>query len=200
MPRVVEIIGVSVSRRRLLLLGTVALVSAACAPSSPSPTQTTVALPPDFDGWRQEAEGMLSDVLKSLRTFDDFQAFRVTTAESSGMKLASELMWDPPTSAAWDEATHVTRGLAGRAEQLFQAVTTAQLDPSLWRQQRDIADATHAFLDLGDALVAYRDRVDVVPPGDASTALALLDASWAQWSTVAARWGTSRAEPILCAA
>jgi hypothetical protein len=142
---------------------------------------------------------MLSDVLEALRTFDDFQAFRVTTTTDSGMRLASELTWDPPTSAAWDEATHVTRGLKGRAQQLFQAVTTAQLDPSLWREQRRLADATHDLLDLGDALSAYRDRVDQLPPGDASGALVLLDQSWAQWDAVAARWGTGRAEAMACA-
>ena len=39
---------------------------------------------------------MLSDSLEALRTFDNFQAFRVTTAGSSSMKLGSELVWDPP--------------------------------------------------------------------------------------------------------
>ena len=92
----------------------------------------------------------------------------------------------------------MTRGLRGRAEQLFQAVTTAHLDPSLWREQRDIADATHDLLDLGDALAAYRERVDVLPPGDGSNALSLLDNGWAHWDAVAARWGTSRGEPIAC--
>lgn len=141
---------------------------------------------------------MLSDSLGALRTFDVFQAFRVTTASDSGMKLASELDWDPPSSDAWDEATHVTRGLHGRAEQLFQAVTTAQLDPSLWREQRSMADATHDLLDLGQALAAYRERVDVLPPGDASNTLSLLDKAWIQWDGVAGRWGMSRGELVSC--
>ena len=74
----------------------------------------TAALPADFAGWNQEARGILSDGLETLRAFDVFQAFRVSTAAQSSMRLGSELAWDPPTSAAWDEATHVARGLHGR--------------------------------------------------------------------------------------
>jgi hypothetical protein len=138
--------------------------------------------------------------LESLRTFDVFQAFRVSTATESRMRLGSELEWDPPTSAAWDEATHVTQGLRGRAEHLFLSVTSSRIDPSLWREQRSLADAVHDLVDLGDALSAYRSRVAVLAPGDASSALGLLDQAWAQWDTAAVRWGLSRAEPIECAA
>ncbi len=123
----------------------------------------------------------------------------MSTAAQSGARQANELVWDPPTSATWDEATHVTRGLRGRAQQLFESVTTTKIDPSLWREQRRLADATHDLLDLGDALGAYRNRVDVLPPGDAGNALSLLDRAWAQWDTAAARWGISRAESIDCA-
>jgi hypothetical protein len=78
-------------------------------------------------------------------------------------------------------------------------VTTTKIDPSLWREQRRLADATHDLLDLGDALGAYRNRVDVLPPGDADNALKLLDQAWAQWDSAAARWGIARAQPIDCA-
>jgi hypothetical protein len=186
--------------RRALLFGAFTCLVAACARAKPRPPATVAARPPDFDRWNQEAQGMLSDVLETLRTFDNFQAFRVSMTDGSNMRLAAELAWDPPTGAAWDEATHVTRGLHGRAEQLFQAVTTARLDPDLWRDQRDIADATHGLLDLSDRLSAYRERIDFLPSGDAAAALRLLDNSWAQWDTVAARWGASRAELLRCSA
>jgi len=160
-----------------------------------------VAVPPpaDFDPWNQEAHGILSDVLQSLRTFDVFQAFRVSTAATSGSRLVNELAWDPPTGAAWDEATHVARGAHGRAEQLFQAITLATVDPALWREQRAVADAAHDLLDLADALAAYSDRLGALPPGDASSALGLLDRAWRQFDAAAARWGTSRSESIVCA-
>ena len=48
-------------------------------------------------------------------------------------------------------------------------MTTTRIDASLWREQRQLADATHDLLDLGDRLGAYRNRVDVLPPGDAGT-------------------------------
>ena len=158
----------------------------------------TLEPPADVDRWNQEAQGILSDVLQTLRTFDDFQAFRASTASGSSMRLASELAWDAPTSAAWDEATHVSRGVHGRADQLFTVVTTSRIDSNQWRTQRTLADATHDLLDLGDALGAYRDRVDALSPGDASGALSLLNTAWAQWDAAAARWGTSRAESIGC--
>jgi hypothetical protein len=103
------------------------------------------------------------------------QAFRVSTATKSSARLHAELVWDPPTSAAWDEATHNTRGLRERADLLFTAVTTARIDPNLWRDQRSLGQATHNLLDLANALGAYRDRVGGMPPGDGSAALALLD-------------------------
>ena len=173
------------------------LLAAACSrTTTPPPVEPTVAPSLDVDPWNQEAKGILSDVLQTLRTFDDFQAFRVSTATDSNMRLASELVWDAPTSAAWDEATHVTRGVHGRAEQLFNVVTSARIDPNLWRSQRALADATHDLLDLGDVLGAYRDRVDALPLGDASAALPLLNKAWAQWDVAAARWGISRSELI----
>jgi hypothetical protein len=186
--------------RRFFLLSCVAATATACARTTPRPpAPTAVALPPDFAGWNQEARGILSDGLETLRAFDVFQAFRVSTAAQSDARQANELVWDPPTSATWDEATHVTRGLHGRAQQLFESVATTKIDPSLWREQRRLADATHDLLDLGDALGAYRNRVDVLPPGDAGNALSLLDRAWAQWDTAAARWAISRAESIDCA-
>jgi len=194
---------VRIGRRRLLkglVLGTAWVGAAACARPSPPSSAPAAALPADFDRWNQQGQGILSDVLASLRTFDSFQAFRVSTAAQSSMRMGSELAWDPPTSAAWDEATHVARGVRARAEQLIQAITVASVDPALWREQRATADAAHDLLDLGDALGAYGDRLGPLPPGDASTALGALDKAWRQWEAAADRWGTSRAEMIVCAA
>jgi hypothetical protein len=186
--------------RRLFLISCVAASATACSRAAARPpAPTAVALSPDFAAWNQEARGILSDGLETLRAFDVFQAFRVSTAAQSGTRLPAELAWDPPTSAAWDEATHVTRGLHGRAAQLFESVTTSRIDPGLWREQRKLADATHDLLDLGEALGAYRNRIDVLPPGDAANALGLLDQAWARWDTAAAQWGIGRAEPIQCA-
>jgi len=185
-------------RRRSLLFSSTVLLAGACGRLTPPPAAPKPAPTLDIEPWNQEAQGILSDVLNTLRTFDDVQAFRVSTASESPMRLTSELAWDAPTSAAWDEATHVTRGLHGRADHLFTAVTTARIDPNLWRNQRVLADATHDLLDLADALGAYRDRVDTLPPGDASGALTLLDIAWARWDAAAARWSISRAESIGC--
>jgi hypothetical protein len=184
--------------RRSLLLSLLTLVAGACGRSTPRAPAPRAALSAEFDRWNQEARGILSDGQETLRTFDVLQAFRVSTAAESSMRLGSELAWDPPTSATWDEATHVTRGLHGRAGQLFLDVANARIDQALWREQRDFTDAAHDLVSLGSALEAYRNRVDLLPPGDASNALGLLDAAWAQWDVAAARWGLSRAEPIPC--
>jgi hypothetical protein len=186
--------------RRAFLISSLAFSATACTRVMPRPpVPTAVALPVDFERWNQEARGILSDGLETLRAFDVFQAFRVSTAAQSSLSQAAQLAWDPPTSGVWDEAIHVARGLHGRAEQLFQSVTTTKIDPSLWREQRRTADATHALLELGDRLGAYRDRLNVLPPGDATNALGLLDQAWTQWDTAAALWGLGRAEPIDCA-
>jgi hypothetical protein len=158
-----------------------------------SPTST-----PAVDGWNADAGAMLVDALKTLRTFDGFAAFRVSTTPASGMRSAAELVWDPPTSAAWDDATHVARGLHSRADQLFQAITSTQVDQGVWREQRLIADVVSDIRLVGDALATYRDRIDGLPPGDASGALTLLDRAWAQWEATAARLGLPRAENIAC--
>ena len=188
------------STRRSFLLGLVSLLASACARvaprAAPPPAQATT---PELDAWNTEAQAMLSDALQTLRTFDVYAAFRVTTAPGdSGQRPPSSLMWDPPTSAAWDEANHVTRGLHGRADQLFQAITKAQIDPARWREQRALADATHDLQDLGDALQAYRARIDALPPGDASASFKLLDSAWTLWEVIAGRFGVSRGEQIEC--
>lgn len=143
---------------------------------------------------------MLTDGISTLRTYDVYQAFRVASAADSGRRGAAELAWDPPTPAAWDEATHVTRGLRNRAEQLFNAVTTssARTDSSLWRERRALADSVNELLSLGQRIAAYRARLDVLPPGDATAALDLLDRAWNQWDVAAARWGLARGELITC--
>jgi hypothetical protein len=151
-----------------------------------------------LDAWTSEARTILSEALESLQVFDDFQAFRVSTAASSSMRLAAELGWDPPTGAAWDAATRIAGGLHGRADVLYQAISDARLDPNVWRERRKFADAAHDLVDLADALAAYRARVNTLPPGDAAPALSLLDTAWAQFDATAGRWGISRSEPIRC--
>jgi hypothetical protein len=188
--------------RRGFLLGalTFAAFSASCVrvperaalPSTPAAT-------PELDGWRGQATAMLGDALQTLRSFDVFAAYRISTTPDSGRRSNAELVWDPPTGAEWDAATHVAHSLRGRADQLFQAVTNAQVDASIWREQRTLADVAHDIGDLSDALAAYRDRLDGLRPGDASAALALLDNAWANWEQIADRIGLSRAEAINCA-
>ena len=186
--------------RRGFLIGTLGvLATGACArvPVRPTPPPAPTSTP-ELDAWNAEARGMLSDALQALRTLDVFAAYRVSVAAESGMRLPSALAWDPPTSAAWDEMTHVVRGFHGRADQLFLAVTATQIDPLLWREQRVLADATHDLLGLGDALLAYRDRIDRLGQGDGSGALGLLDKAWEQWDATAARFGLARGEAIAC--
>src|SRR6266702_2575973 len=94
--------------RRFFLLSCAAATASACARTAPRPpAPTAMPLPADFGGWNQEARGILSDGLETLRAFDVFHAFRASVAAQSGTALA----WDPPSSAAWNEASHVTRGL-----------------------------------------------------------------------------------------
>jgi hypothetical protein len=186
-----------VIRRRVLLGLLIAGVGSACVPVSPRLEATPgLASSPAVDEWRASALAMIGDALTTLRTFDSFAAYRVSVTPSSALRTPSILAWDPPTGAAWDDATHVSRGLHDRANQLFLAITTARIDASLWRTQREMADATHDVIDLGDALRAYRDRIDRLPPGDASGALDLLDRAWARWDAIAVRWQTGRAEAI----
>jgi hypothetical protein len=184
------------TRRDLLLATAAALVASACVqpPERPGPTPPAI-LPPEFDVWDREAAGMLSDALNALRTFDVFMAYRVTTPASNA-RTPFDLDWDPPSSAAWNEATHVVQGLHARADQLFQAVRSARIDPSLWREQRALDENVHTLLDLGIILASYRERLDTLPPGDAASVSSLLDRAWAQWTDCAARWDLTRAEPI----
>ena len=186
------------SSRRSFFASLLSILAAACvrAPSPPArpalPTST-----PELDSWRSQASLMLVDALGTLRTFEVFAAYRIANAPSSDWRPVSTLAWDPPTGPAWDEATHLARGLHGRADQLVQAITTAQLDPNLWREQRALADQVHDLLDVGDALKAYRDRIDR-EFGDATGALSLLDTAWLRWDAAAARFGLDRFESIGC--
>ncbi len=149
--------------------------------------------------WEREAKAILSDALETLRTFEVFAAFRVASAGQPDRRAPNELAWDPPGFRAWDEATHVARGLHGRSEQLLQSIATRQLDASQWREQRDWAQWAHDLLDLGDALDAYRGRAERLGAGtDATEALDVLDRAWARFDAAAANWGVSRAELIGC--
>ena len=182
--------------RRDLLLVSATLLAGACVQPPERLSQTTPSsLPPEFDAWNREAMGMLSDALNALRTFDVFMAYRVTTADSN-TRTPHDLDWDPPSSGDWNEATHVVQGLHARADQLFQAVRSAHIDPSLWREQRALDENVHTLLDLGVIVAMYRERLDTLPPGDAASVAGLLDRAWAQWTDCAARWDLSRAEPI----
>jgi hypothetical protein len=186
-------------RRRLLLNAVMLAVASACArvpervAGPPTPDVT-----PDLDAWRGAAIAMLTDGLQTLRTFEVFSAYRVSITPNSDRRTASELVWDPPTGSDWDLATHVAHGLRGRSDQLFQAITTATVDASVWRDQRLLADVAHDVGGVGDALAAYRDRLDGLKPGDAAGALSLLDDAWGRWEQTAARLGLGRAEPIGC--
>ncbi|MBV9581199.1 MAG: hypothetical protein JO057_21670 [Chloroflexi bacterium] len=192
------------THRRAFLHGiVVALAAGACTQISQqqaAPDEPTATTTPQLDAWHADARGILQDGLRALRTFDDFVAYRVSTTPSSGMRSAAELVWDPPTGAAWDDATHVAHGMHGRADQLFQAITTTQVDQSVWREQRAIADIAVDIRGVGDALAMYRDRLDELAPGDTSGVLSLLDRAWTQWAAAAARLGLSRTEAIACAA
>jgi hypothetical protein len=184
---------------RRTLLTTLPVLAAACIRQPPRPSVPTATPTGDFDPLYREAQGALTDALETLRTFDTFQAFRVSTAAQTTMRLPSELVWDAPRAAEWDEAKHVARGLRGRADQLFMATTNLRVDTSQWRERRALADATADVIRVADALAAYSARIDTLPPGDASGALSLLDTAWAQWEVAAGRWGLTRAEAVSCA-
>jgi hypothetical protein len=162
---------------------------------APTAAPTSVA---EIEAWSAAARAMLADALAALRTFEDFAAYRVSITAGSGLRSAASLVWDAPGGTDWDNATHTSRSLHDRATQLFQAITTSSIDSVDWRAQREMADASNDLVDLGEALHAYRDRVDRLPPGDAAGGLELLDTAWSRWDAVAARWGTARAESISC--
>jgi len=184
-------------RRDVLLLGVLALDACVRPVPRPGPAQSSGPLPQE-PRWEQEAHGLLSDGRETLLTFEVFAAYRLSNADGSA--APAQLTWDPPTSAAWDEATHVVRGFRGRAEQLMQQLSTTAVDTNTWRARRELAEAVHGLLDLGDALVAYRMRIDLLSPGgDGSSARHLLDAAWSAWEANAQRWGVSRGELIGCA-
>jgi hypothetical protein len=186
--------------RRTFLYGVLTVLAAGGCVRVPESQAVPSAAPStsQIDAWNAEARAMLQDGLRTLQTFDNFAAFRVSTTDSSGMRSAAELVWDAPTGAAWEDATHVARGLHGRADQLFQAITSTQVDQSVWREQRMLADVVADIRLVGDSLASYRDRVEWLPPGDASGALTLLDRAWAQWQATAGRIGLGRAESMGC--
>src|SRR5690242_2765270 len=101
------------SRRTFLAAAITALAASACGLSQVRPAPPTPAPPtsPDLDAWTTQAQTMLADALQTLRTFDAFAAFRISTTPTSGVRSSSELLWDAPTGKDWDSATHVARGL-----------------------------------------------------------------------------------------
>src|SRR5262249_38821976 len=120
-------------RRRQLLMG-LSLVAIACGRITQKVVPTlTPSLPPELNTWREEIRGMLADALAALRTSDVLAAYRTAFTPGSSLRLPAGLAWDPPTGKAWNAATHVSQGLYGRADQLLGAVTTASIDPTLWR-------------------------------------------------------------------
>jgi hypothetical protein len=191
------------SRRRFLFLlagASVGLVSACVQAPRRGASLTAPATTPELDGWRAQANALLADGLQTLRTFESFAAYRASVTAASDRRSGAELVWDPPTGAEWDAATRVAHGLRGRADQLFQAITRTQVDLSVWREQREMADVVGDVGGVGDALGAYRDRLDALRPGDAAGALSLLDDAWSKWDRTAERLGLARSEAIDCAA
>lgn len=191
-------------RRRGLLLSALGLLGAGCvsgAASTRAPLSVETPTPSSVDvsPWTQEAQAILTTVLAALRTFDDFHAFRATHADESSIRLGAELVWDPPTGQAWDDATRTARSMRPRANQLFTTIRTTPFSEAEWRQQRDMADAAHELVDLADMLAAYRDVVDTLGNGDASGTIPVLDRTWTQFDTAAERWSFSRSEAIGCA-
>ena len=184
------------TRRHFLVSAIASVTAAACGRVTEPATRPALVSAPEFEAWKAQAYAMVNDSLQTLRTFEVFAAYRAAGVTQSDQRPPNTLAWDPPTGVAWDEATHVARGLHGRADQLVLAITTAQIDPGLWREQRTLADQVHDLLDAGDALRAYRDRIDRIPPGDAASALPLLDRAWLQWEAAAARFGLGRSEAI----
>jgi hypothetical protein len=182
-----------VGRRQFLLgLGAGTLLSA-CAPPAPRPTPPLAVIPADQRAaWEQEAHAVLSDAIDTLRTFDILIAFR----SSRGRDTGPELTWDPPPTSDWQEATHVTTGMRGRADRLLQAIGNASVDAAAWRERRDVAAAADDLLDLADALGTCRERVEA--GGDEGETIRLLDATWARWDQVASGWNVTRAEAIAC--
>jgi hypothetical protein len=188
------------ARRRWLLLAMLISAGSACVRPGGRPAAVATPVPPD-PRLQGEALGMLSDAQETLQVFDAFAAFRISTAIESGLRTARELPWDPPSIEAWRQATQVARSLRGRADRLFLAVADSRIEAGAWRERRSTADAAHSLIGLGDALAAYRDRVDFLSPGgDGTGAIALLDEAWQAWERSAAAWGQSRTESIGCAA
>jgi hypothetical protein len=168
------------------------------APRAPD-AETPAVTPPGADTWRNEAQAILSDGLQALQTLTVFAAFRISNATSSDLRSLSELPWDPPTSADWDEATHNARALHGRAEHLLQTISTSQVEASYWRERRDRAEAANGLIEMSDAIAAYRDRIDhLFPGGDSSGTLDALDRAWTAWDSSAAAWGVRRSELLGC--
>jgi hypothetical protein len=187
------------SRRSWLLLAT-ATVASACTRPQPRVVPLEPPTPPELGPFQQEAREILSDALQTLRGFEVFGAFRVSSAESSGRRGTTDLSWDPPARGAWDEAIHVTQGLAARAEQLFNHITQAQVDRAAWREQRRMAERTSGLIELGQALAAYREAINGLSPASDGTQLwDMLDRLWERWNANAAEWGVDRAESVACA-
>ena len=180
-------------RRQFLAGASAWALMTGCARPAARATPEPVTIPNEQRAaWEQEAHAVLSDAIDTLRTFDILVAYRSSRGRDSG----PELTWDPPLTADWQEAAHVTTGMRGRADHLLQAIGSASIDPSAWRERRDIAAAAHDLLDLADALGACRERVEA--GADEGETARMLDATWTRWDQVASRWNITRAEPIAC--
>jgi len=185
--------------RRGLLVAVGALAAAGCTSITPRAHVPSPPTPAEFAPWRREAREILSDALDTLRAFEDYAAFRVSTADESARRGTTDLSWDPPRIAIWSEALHVAEGLGGRADQLFQRAVNTQVDRAAWREQRDIADMAHELVVLGESLKAYRGVIEQLPAlTDGTETWAQLDRLWAQWAANAANWNATRTELIGC--
>ncbi len=186
--------------RRLVLIEALAALGWACQRPAPRPTATATRIAPEaFSGWQREAREILSDALQTLRTFEGYLAFRANNVRTGNQDGPVELAWDPPTRMQWAEALHVSEGLRGRAQQLFLAIARSEVNPAAWREQRDWAQSAQELVDLGDALNAYRARLERIPADSrAMDTQDALDQVWARWESSASQWGASRVERIAC--
>jgi hypothetical protein len=187
--------------RRTALLVLASGLGAACARPTPRPTPPPEA--PDtsaLDAWDAEAQDVLAKALGVLHTFDTFSAYRISRVNNSSLRSPRELVWDPPTTAEWADAQDSARSLKARAGSLFQAVSTANIDPNLWRERRVLAAASRSLADMTNWLVSYQEAVATLErESDGSRALPSLSKAWEQWEASSAYWSVDTTEAIGCA-
>jgi hypothetical protein len=174
------------------------LAGGAAACVRPAERETPAQPPPSTDeaaAWSDEAASVLADTQAALRVCDTYAAYRL----SASARGSTEPIWDPPTSAEWLATQQQASALRQRADQLFQTIANARVDPSVWRERRAQAAGAHELINAADALRAYLDRANhFAPDGDGSGGLDALKTAWSHWDAAAQAWGIDRAERITC--